>query len=533
VDRALGALDTPWRVACALVLLASAVIVSPRPTTAQELTYFALPTPSSYPFGITVGPDGALWFAEKFGDRIGRITTSGQITEFEVPTPIAAPFMITAGPDGALWFTEELGNKIGRITTSGIITEYPLPGSGPKAPAGIALGPDGALWFTEELGAIGRITTNGVVTQFALSTANGHPYGIVAGPDGAMWFTAEQSNRIGRITMSGAVTEYPVPTPNSVPAGLAVGPDGALWFTQEHGNKIGRITTTGAISEFAIPTPTSHPTNIIAGPDGAMWFTEQQGNKIGRITMAGQITEYPTGGPLDFPSAIVVGPDGALWFTAALGNKIGRLRPAGTTPPTPTGGPQVTPTPTSGPGGNEPGGRGLAITPRADGTRLTWLSGRGHTGYAVARLTGSALSMLPAAGPLSPDATSFLDVGPPGGLSCYAVLPLGTNPQALSDVLCAAPGLRTATGSPENVTLRLNQSSMATLTWTAPLAGGHDGYAVVTLGGPALVLNGAATTTSIAISGPTCYVVAALRGGAILGHSDFVCGIPHMSNLPP
>ena len=36
-----------------------------------------------------------------------------------MPTPQSAPWEIAAGPDGALWFTELLGNKIGRITTDG------------------------------------------------------------------------------------------------------------------------------------------------------------------------------------------------------------------------------------------------------------------------------------------------------------------------------------------------------------------------------------------------------------------------------
>ena len=40
------------------------------------------------------------------------------ITEFHVPTPNSFPVVITTGPDGALWFTEVLGNKIGRITAT-------------------------------------------------------------------------------------------------------------------------------------------------------------------------------------------------------------------------------------------------------------------------------------------------------------------------------------------------------------------------------------------------------------------------------
>src|ERR1019366_3520028 len=52
--------------------------------------------------------------------NIGRITTSGSVTEY----PVAAPnSSITTGPDGALWFTEFGGNKIGRITIGGAVTE--------------------------------------------------------------------------------------------------------------------------------------------------------------------------------------------------------------------------------------------------------------------------------------------------------------------------------------------------------------------------------------------------------------------------
>ncbi|HEV2236985.1 MAG TPA: Virginiamycin B lyase, partial [Ktedonobacterales bacterium] len=107
------------------------------------------------PEGITVGPDGALWFAEHSANKIGRITSGGLITEFG---GIAAPIYITAGPDGALWFTEQ-SSEIGRLTTGGGLSQYLTPGN--CIPNGIAGGPDGALWFTEvTIGCneVGRIT---------------------------------------------------------------------------------------------------------------------------------------------------------------------------------------------------------------------------------------------------------------------------------------------------------------------------------------------------------------------------------------
>ena len=64
-------------------------------------------------------------------------TASPQTPAFsQYPTPtISYGDGMTVGPDGALWFTETLPNpggsiptgKIGRITTAGAITEYPVP----------------------------------------------------------------------------------------------------------------------------------------------------------------------------------------------------------------------------------------------------------------------------------------------------------------------------------------------------------------------------------------------------------------------
>jgi len=197
-----------------------------------------------------------------------------------VPSDTKSVYGITAGPDGALWFAE--GGKIGRITTSGAISEYPLATF--SYIDGIAAGPDGALWFAETTGnKVGRITTAGVITEYLVPSSNSGPLGIAAGPDGALWFAESNVNKIGRITTAGVISEYPVPTPAGSPRGITAGPDGALWFTEFVGNKIGRITTAGVITEYLVPSSNSDPLGIAAGPDGALWFTEF--SRIGRASL--------------------------------------------------------------------------------------------------------------------------------------------------------------------------------------------------------------------------------------------------------
>jgi hypothetical protein len=115
-------------------------------------------------------------------------------------TGVSYPGGIAVGSDSALWFTNPGNSSIGRITTSGLVSNYTDPGiTGPNE---IAAGPDGALWFTNYYSgnSIGRITTSGKVTNVYTDPTINLPNGITAGPDGAMWFYNSGTNSIGRIT---------------------------------------------------------------------------------------------------------------------------------------------------------------------------------------------------------------------------------------------------------------------------------------------------------------------------------------------
>jgi virginiamycin B lyase len=305
---------------------------SPPPGTISE---FAVPTAGSQPTAIATGPDGALWFTEEAGNKIGRITTDGVVTEFALPTVASNPVGIVAGPDGALWFTEFAGNKIGRITTDGVVTEYPLgtPGSQPNL---LTVGQDGALWFTEYGNVnIGRITTSGVITEFAIPTPHSGPLQVVPGADGNLWFVESGANKIGRITPAGVITEFTNPEISAAVGtthAITPGPDGQLYYTDAHNLKIGAITTAGVFKgETPIPTFEGGAEYIALGPDGAVWFVENLANKIVRAGIAADgsfsFTEYDVPTAASSVATLVAGPDGNLWFTEHNTNKIGRLTP--------------------------------------------------------------------------------------------------------------------------------------------------------------------------------------------------------------
>lgn len=298
-----------------------------------QFTEYALPDDQAGPAGITVGPDGAVWFTVANGG-IDRIAGAGVITPYLSPQ-IGPVFAGIASLDGALWFAA--GQNIVRQPTSGSASlADALPG-GTFNVQQIVAGPDGNLWATFENDAVsgvlsygnaghlrfevdlpfnysvlGLASANGGIyvsafgdlaqpdsAVFKLSTAGkilqqfnlpagSNPNGIVAGPDGALWIALTGSNSIGRLTLGGTFTQFPL-TPGAAPFQITKGSDGALWFTEQGTNAIGRITTAGALTEYPVPTANAKVWGITTCPQqcenahGRLWFTELNASKVAKF----------------------------------------------------------------------------------------------------------------------------------------------------------------------------------------------------------------------------------------------------------
>jgi virginiamycin B lyase len=228
-------------------------------------------------YQMTAGGDGNLWIAS---GGIGRLTPDGQFTDFPVP-PAANGYYsvvdVALGPDGAVWFADADGERIGRMTPAGDITLYPIHmGLTPIEPYAIALGPDGNLWFADqEHDVIGRVTPAGVVTTFTVQGSQ--PNDLVAGPDGNVWFGG---NGVGRISTTGQAT---IVAPNAFAFHLAAGRDGNIWFTDF--SAITRLTPSGELTRFETGSDAVY--DLVYGRDGRVWFTDNAHNEIGRLTVPG------------------------------------------------------------------------------------------------------------------------------------------------------------------------------------------------------------------------------------------------------
>ncbi len=81
----------------------------------------------SWPYGITAGPDGNMWFVENFGPTDWQGSSlAGVVTEVAVNRRSASGDRPRA-PTAISGSRSTPGNNIGRITPAGVVTRFPTP----------------------------------------------------------------------------------------------------------------------------------------------------------------------------------------------------------------------------------------------------------------------------------------------------------------------------------------------------------------------------------------------------------------------
>lgn len=206
------------------------------------------------PEGIAGGPQGEVYIADSYYDRIVRVapdgsavTYAGTVTGFggDGGPASAARFNfvgpITVGPSGDLFVGDLRNGRIRRIAAAtGTITTYATGAGNPRA---IAFDSAGTLYFADSANHIvGKVEPAGTVTVIAgrrgtpgfggdggpatAATLNG-PRGLAFDSSGNIIFTDASNHRIRRINPQGVIetlsgTGVPGSAPNNVPVATAV-----------------------------------------------------------------------------------------------------------------------------------------------------------------------------------------------------------------------------------------------------------------------------------------------------------------------
>jgi streptogramin lyase len=69
----------------------------------------------SAPAGLVADHTSTIWVSDWIWNTIIRVTPGGEVSRYPVPTEKGRPAGITVGPDGNIWFVEGIANKVGRL----------------------------------------------------------------------------------------------------------------------------------------------------------------------------------------------------------------------------------------------------------------------------------------------------------------------------------------------------------------------------------------------------------------------------------
>ncbi len=108
-------------------------------------------TASGGPYGITIGPDGNLWYVEEAVDKVAKISTDLSTTHLDYATGVTSsdPRFIAAD-SSSLWVTDYGGKKLLQVATNGTVTQHSFPStrSPNDKPVFVAVASNGHVWVT-------------------------------------------------------------------------------------------------------------------------------------------------------------------------------------------------------------------------------------------------------------------------------------------------------------------------------------------------------------------------------------------------
>ena len=200
-----------------------------------------------YPSALAFGPDGNLYIADSYNNRIRRVGADGILNTvagngdrgfggdggLATQASLSLPSGIAVGPDGSWYIADSWNHSIRRVGVDGTINT--VAGNGDKGfdgdgglatqasldfPTGIAFGPDGS-WYIADYGnfRIRRVGVDGIISTVAgdgykdgygrgrfrgdggLATQASlyYPQGIAIGPDGSLYIADTDNHRIRRV----------------------------------------------------------------------------------------------------------------------------------------------------------------------------------------------------------------------------------------------------------------------------------------------------------------------------------------------
>jgi virginiamycin B lyase len=258
---------------------------------------FPDPDPKGSPHGLTVAPDGTIWWGGK-DVHLGHLDpVTGKIDRYVVKQKGWHGHTPVFDSKGDIWFSMLPGNKIGhwsRATDSITLIDSPEPGA---RPYGFIIDRSDKIWYVEyHRGAVVRYDpVTKKFTRFMIPTQPSAMRRLGIDLEGNIWYgvygSASKFGKIGRLDPKiGKIVEFTIPIMYANPYDTWGDKDDNIWIsTDNYLVKFEPKTEHSTI--YPVPTRSDMP-KLSATRDGAIWYTRRM-SALTRGAPAGAGVLYP------------------------------------------------------------------------------------------------------------------------------------------------------------------------------------------------------------------------------------------------
>jgi RHS repeat-associated protein len=316
--------------------------------------------------GIDVGPDGSVYIADFYNDRVLRRAPNGEISTFAGNPP---------NPNRA-WEEGFFGGDGGPATQAQL-----------NAPTDVEVQADGGVLIVDYLNhRVRRVAPNGIITTAAGTGGNNgfgdggdatradfyYPVSVESGPDGSFYVADKWNQRIRKVDPAGTIVTVFGAGPGAGCLGsdcgeflgrvrdVAVTPDGTLYAAAESWAGTSRLIrkrpndprgvelmdagrTGGSRTAEGVPIGDTRMdvAAVAPGPDNSLYVVDRATNRVRRMTPDGRVNTVAGGGSctqpnrgdggpalqacLPHPAGVAVAPDGGLYVTDWSASSVRRI----------------------------------------------------------------------------------------------------------------------------------------------------------------------------------------------------------------
>jgi streptogramin lyase len=241
-----------------------------------------------HPTQIAVGADRRFYMTQQGTSIIGISDMRGKLQTYSIPSgDTIYDGGITLGPDGNVWFVESL--HVGKITPTGTITEYlDFAQAGPNKYAGVTTGADGHIWVPDaavpDQGLVLDIDpATGHVGYETFNCLSGGPIIPMTPPSPYdVWYFCTDSTFLAVENGSDKYNRYQVAWPiagrlAALPQAMIAGPKGDPWWASTGGAIVAFDPRSNSVTAYLPPDQTDSTDAIALGPDGNIWGATAKG----------------------------------------------------------------------------------------------------------------------------------------------------------------------------------------------------------------------------------------------------------------